>query len=161
MYSPILGCLGFILSKDRQKTLLVHRINRNNDDHLGKYNGLGGKMKEDEDIVGCLKREIQEEAGINCEEITMRGTVSWPNFGPNGEDWLGFIFTITAYSGVPKSENEEGPLSWHSISELANLPMWPGDRHFLPMVFDNDPRQFHGHMPYKNGKPTSWHYSRI
>ena len=39
--------------------------------------------------------------------------------------------------------------------------MWEGDRHFLPLVFDDDPRAFHGVMPYKDGRPTGWRYSRI
>ena len=40
------------------------------------------------------------------------------------------------------------------------LPMWEGDRHFLPLVFDADPRPFHGVMPYRDGRMQSWRYSR-
>ncbi len=54
--------------------------------------GLGGKMEPDEDVMTCIKREIFEEAGIECEKILFRGTVNWTNFGPKGEDWLGFVF---------------------------------------------------------------------
>ncbi len=39
--------------------------------------------------------------------------------------------------------------------------MWEGDRFFLPLVFDDDPRIFHGLMPYENGRPLSWHYERL
>jgi len=67
MYTPILATLGYIISSDRQQTLLVHRNRRQNDQHLGKYNGLGGKMEPGEDIYQCLVREIYEEAGIVCE----------------------------------------------------------------------------------------------
>ena len=38
--------------------------------------------------------------------------------------------------------------------------MWEGDRHFLPLVLDNDPRTFHGVMPYSNGRPTGWTFER-
>jgi 8-oxo-dGTP diphosphatase len=102
-----------------------------------------------------------EEAGITCEEIRLRGTVNWTGFGPNGEDWLGFIFRIDRFSGVPFTENEEGLLTWIDLDRLDELPMWEGDRFFLPMVFDDDPRQFHGHMPYRNGSPVSWSFQRI
>jgi N-methylhydantoinase A len=44
--------------------------------------------------------------------------------------------------------------------DAAQLPMWEGDRYFLPLVFDNDPRTFHGVMPYKNGRPESWSFER-
>ncbi|MDD5759060.1 MAG: 8-oxo-dGTP diphosphatase [Desulfobulbaceae bacterium] len=160
-FHPIIGTLGFVISPDRQQTLLVHRTSRSNDAHLGKYNGLGGKMKPNEDVVSCIKREIMEEAGIVCLDVKLRGTINWTGFGPNGEDWLGFIFRIDQFSGVPFNENEEGPLSWQPITHLDQLPMWEGDRHFLPMVFDQDPRVFHGCMPYQNTRPVSWSYLRI
>jgi 8-oxo-dGTP diphosphatase len=160
MYTPIIGTLGYILSPDRQQVLLVHRNARSSDHHLGKYNGLGGKMKEGEDVSSCMAREIQEEAGICCRDMNLRGTVNWPGFGPKGENWLGFIFLITAFAGTPKASNEEGDLSWHPLAEIDRLPMWEGDRFFLPLVFDDDPRPFHGCMPYRDGRPVSWNFSR-
>jgi 8-oxo-dGTP diphosphatase len=160
MYTPIIGTLGFILSPDANKTLLVHRGGRQSDHHLGKYNGLGGKMKACEDVASCMRREIYEESGLSCLEMKLRGTVNWPNFGPDGENWLGFIFLITAFSGQHYLTNKEGTLAWHALKELNTLPMWPGDRHFLPLVFDEDPRPFHGHMPYDNGQPVSWEFQR-
>ncbi len=160
-YQPIIGTLGFIISPDHKKTLLVHRTARAEDDHFNKYNGLGGKMLPGEDIVGCMKREISEEAGIECLDLKLRGSINWTGFGPNGEDWLGFIFRIDKFCGVPPQSNEEGSLSWHNIDNLENLPMWEGDRFFLPLVFDNDPRIFHGYMPYSNNKPLSWEFQRL
>lgn len=160
-YTPIVGTLGYILSKDRTQVLLVHRNARPGDEHLGKYNGLGGKLEANEDVVAGMKREIMEEAGIECTELALRGTVSWPGFGKNGEDWLGFIFLITDFEGEPFTSNPEGTLDWVPLSEMDALPMWEGDRYFLPMVFDDDARAFHGVMPYKDGAPVSWSYSRI
>ena len=160
MYTPILATLGFILSEDRKSVLLVHRNKRSEDQHLGKYNGLGGKLEPDEDALSCLKREIYEEAGIECIKIDLRGTINSPGFGLNGENWFGFIFLVTEYRGNPATSNEEGDLHWKRISELPELPMWEGDKHFLPLVFDSNPSPFHGHMPYKNGSPSGWQYSR-
>ncbi len=161
MYTPIVATLGYILSPEGTHTLLVHRNARPHDQHLGKYNGLGGKMLPHEDIQTCLFREIREESGLICEQARLRGTINWRGFGRQGEDWLGFIFLITRFSGTPFSENEEGELAWHPLDQLAKLPMWEGDRYFLPLVFDNDARIFHGYMPYENGRPRSWHYTRV
>ena len=161
MYCPIVGTLGYILSRDRKKILLIHRNLRHNDHHLDKYNGLGGKMLANEDVVSCLRREIFEEAGIKCEDIILRGTINWTGFGPEGENWLGFIFRIDRFSGTPFTSNEEGSLSWVPIDDLDKLPMWEGDRYFLKLVFDDDPKLFHGYMPYRDGRPISWHYERI
>lgn len=160
MYTPIVGTLGYILSSDAEKVLLVHRNAREDDPHLGKYNGLGGKMQADEDVYSCMVREIREEAGILCRKMQLRGTISWPGFGPGGEHWLGFIFLITAFTGEPRQSNEEGDLAWHWLDTLGELPMWEGDRYFLPLIFDRDPRPFYGRMPYEKGRPVSWRYFR-
>jgi len=161
MYEPIVGTLGYVLSPDREKTLLVHRTRRSDDAHYGKFNGLGGKLKPGEDVLSCLLREIQEESGIRCEEVELRGTVNWTGFGPNGENWLGFIFLISKFSGKPFTLNDEGELGWHMIESIHTLPMWEGDRYFLPLVFDGDPRIFYGYMPYRDGRPIDWQYRRI
>ncbi|MFC4728311.1 NUDIX hydrolase [Coralloluteibacterium thermophilus] len=160
-YTPIVGTLGYVLSPDRSQVLMIHRNARPEDEHLGKYNGLGGKLERDEDVVAGMRREIMEEAGIACTAMTLRGTISWPGFGRNGEDWLGFVFVITAFEGTPYTSNAEGTLEWKPLDRIMELPMWEGDREFLPLVFDDDPRAFHGVMPYANGRMQSWHYSRI
>lgn len=163
-YTPIVATLGYVLSPDRAHALLIHRNARANDEHLGKFNGLGGKLEPGEDIVTGMRREIREEAGIEPTALSLRGSVNWPGFGKQGEDWLGFIFLITAYTGTPARANAEGELVWVSVDTIlracddpALLPMWPGDKYFLPLVFGQRPGQFHGVMPYQAGQPTGWH----
>ncbi|WP_330970714.1 NUDIX hydrolase, partial [Lysobacter sp. A3-1-A15] len=125
--------LGYVLSPDGRQVLLVHRNARPGDQHLGKYNGLGGKIEADEDVLAGMRREISEEAGIACEAMSLRGTISWPGFGKHGEDWLGFIFVVTRFRGTPLDCNPEGTLEWVALDRLDALPMWEGDREFLPL----------------------------
>jgi len=161
-YTPILATLGYILSPDARQVLLVHRNRRPDDNHLGKYNGLGGKLLPGENVVDGMKREIREEAGLECDDLQLRGTINWPGFGKHGEDWFAFIFVIARWHGTPQTENEEGSLTWVNVDRVPELPLWEGDRHFLPLVFDlKCVRQFHGVMPYKDGKPLGWHYNWI
>ncbi len=88
--------------------------------------------------------------------------------------WLGFIFLVDQWEGDVFAENHEGTLEWvaldrllaacdedASVRQAADLPMWEGDRHFIPMVFDDDPSQFHGVMPYDGDSPLSWKFERI
>lgn len=160
-YTPILATLGYVLSPDGRRVLLIHRNARANDQHLGKYNGLGGKLEADEDIAAGMRREILEEAGITCDAMQLRGTISWPGFGKQGEDWFGFVFLVSRYSGTPHASNAEGTLEWVDIDRVLELPMWEGDRHFVPLVFDDDPRAFHMVMPYRGGRMLSWSCSRF
>lgn len=157
-YTPILATLGYVLSTDRQRVLFIHRNRRPDDAHFGKYNGLGGKLDAGEDIVASMQRELQEEAGIEAVELRLRGTISWPGFGSGGEDWFGFIFLIERWTGTPLEVNAEGSLSWVAVDTLLELPLWEGDRHFLPLVFDPAIGQFHGVMPYRDGRPVGWRY---
>jgi 8-oxo-dGTP diphosphatase len=160
-YTPILATLGYVFSPDGGRVLLVHRNTRPADPHFGKYNGLGGKLERDEDVVAGLRREVREEAGLECEALELRGTVSWPGFGKGGEDWFGFVFRIDRYRGEPLVANPEGTLEWVEVGRVLSLPLWEGDRHFLPLVFTAGGRPFHGVMPYRDGRPVGWSYSLL
>jgi 8-oxo-dGTP diphosphatase len=159
-YTPILATLGYVLSPDGTRVLMVHRNARADDQQLGKYNGLGGKLEPGEDVHAGMRRELMEEAGITVEAMRLRGTLSWPGFGKGGEDWFGFVFVVDRFSGEVPARNAEGSLHWVAIEDVPGLELWEGDRHFLPLVFDADPRPFHGVMPYRDGRMQAWSYSR-
>ncbi|MBK9612292.1 8-oxo-dGTP diphosphatase [Candidatus Amarobacter glycogenicus] len=165
MYAPILATLGYVLSGDGLSVLMVHRNARPQDHAYGKYNGLGGKMEPGEDLAACMVREIREEAGIEVTSLRLRGTLSWPGFGDRREGWFGFVFLVEGWEGTPMASNPEGDLHWISIARLlaGELPMWEGDRLWLPMVFDSDPRPFHGVEPYDGLTVVQdgWAFSRM
>ncbi|AGL21013.1 8-oxo-dGTP diphosphatase [Actinoplanes sp. N902-109] len=156
----ILATLGYVLSPDGREVLMIRRDARPDDIHYGYYNGLGGKLEPDEDVVSGLRREIREEAALDCTEVELAGTISWPGFGRNGENWFGFLFRIPRWSGTPLTANDEGSLHWMPVADVlaGKLPMWESDRHFLPLVFAEHPKVFHGVMPFTKGRATSWSY---
>ncbi len=47
------------------KTLMMLRNKKKNDMHQGKYNGLGGKLKDGETPEECVLREVKEESGLS------------------------------------------------------------------------------------------------
>lgn len=170
-FTPIVGTLSYVWDAARDEVLIIRRNARLDDDHYGKVNGLGGKVEIDEDVVSGARREVREEAGIEATNMSLRGTVTFSDFGPKREQWLVFVFLISAWSGEPVTENNEGSLEWADRSLLLSAsaggeaadryPMWPGDRHFLGLVFDGDSRTFHGSMPYDADQPVSWSFTRI
>jgi 8-oxo-dGTP diphosphatase len=161
VYTPILATLGYVMSPDGGSVLMIHRDKRPDDLHYGRYNGLGGKVDADEDVVEAMRREIREEAGIEAEALVLRGTISWPGFGKHGEPWFGFIFRIDRWRGAPHAGNHEGTLEWVPLAELRERNIWPSDRNWLDLVFDRTPRTFHGIMPYENGVMVSWSYTEL
>ena len=170
-FTPVVGTLAYLWDRDRDQVLIIRRDARPDDDHYGKVNGLGGKVEVDEDIVSSAKREIMEEAELDATSLALRGTVTFSDFGPKREHWLVFVFLVTDWSGACATNNNEGSLEWAARTDLLaackggpvaeQLPMWPGDKHFLPLVFDTDERCFHGTMPYDADTPVSWSYVRI
>lgn len=141
--------------------LLIHRDKRPDDIHYGKYLGLGGRVESDEDVVSGVRREIREESGLDAAEVILRGTIHWPGFGHGGDGWFGFVFRVDRFAGEPHEGNAEGTLAWVPVADLDTVPMWDSDHHWLPMVFDGDPRQFHGVMPYHEGAMVSWSFQRL
>ena len=122
-HRPIVGTLGFILSPDRERVLMVHRTYRESDENLGKWNGVGGHLERGEDVASCMEREIREETGLEVVSMTLRGTICWSDFGPNKDEWLGFVFLVDAFRGEPFADNEEGTLSWVPVARIGELPM--------------------------------------
>jgi 8-oxo-dGTP diphosphatase len=158
----ILATLGYVLSDDGEQVLLIHRDARPDDPHYGKYNPLGGKLEPGEDVCAGMRREVREEAGIECDVLEFAGTVSWPGFGANGEAWFGFVFRIPLWSGTPATSNPEGTLVWTNVADLlaGKVPVCESDLEFLPLVFGTK-QQFHGVSPYENGKPLSWSHTLL
>jgi 8-oxo-dGTP diphosphatase len=157
----ILATLGYLLSADRQRVLMIRRDTRPDDIHYGYYNGLGGKLEPDEDVAAGMRREIGEEAGLECASLELAGTISWPGFGRHGENWFGFLFRVPVWTGSPRAGNDEGTLHWMPIADVlaGRVPMWESDRHFLPLVFAERPRVFHGVMPFRDGRAVSWSFT--
>ena len=82
----------------------------------------------------------------------------------DGEDWFGFIFPRSRASGERQWKRmPEGHASkWIEAGSSPFVTiLWEGDRHFLPLLFDrSEASPFHGVMPYRDGRPISWSFSR-
>ena len=130
------------------RTLMMHRNKKEGDVHRGKWNGLGGKFDAGESPDECVVREIREESGLTLLDPRLRGVLTFPAF-KNGEDWLVFIYTATRFEGS-LGACAEGDLEWVEDARLATLPLWEGDRIFLPWL--DQERFFSGKFTYLDGR---------
>jgi 8-oxo-dGTP diphosphatase len=130
------------------KTLMIHRIKKENDMHAGKWNGLGGKLEAGETPEECALREIWEEAGITVKNLTLRGLITFPGFSDD-EDWYAFLF-IANYDEGELIDSPEGDLRWIPNDKLLELNLWPGDRIFIPWL--DQPGFFSSKFVYQDGE---------
>lgn len=139
-----IGTLCYI--KHNGKTLMLHRIKKENDMHEGKWNGLGGKLDPGETPEECIIREVKEESGLTIYNPKLKGILTFPMFD-GVDDWMAFLFTATEFEGN-LIESPEGHLEWIDNQEVLNLNLWEGDRIFLKWM-EGD-RFFSGKFIYQN-----------
>lgn len=134
--------------RDGNKTLMLHRIKKENDMHEGKWNGLGGKFESGETPEECVIREVEEESGLVLNEPRLKGLITFPNFN-NKEDWRVFVFVADDFTGS-LIDSSEGVLDWIENDKLLDLNLWDGDKIFIPWL--DDSKFFSGKMIYVDGK---------
>ncbi len=146
-----LATLCYVIDKNRESTLMIHRVKKENDYHHGKWNGLGGKFEPGESPEECAIREIEEESGLILKNIKMKGFITFPMFDGK-EDWYVFLFTADEFEGELIDSNE-GNLDWIRNDKLTEINLWEGDKHFIPWLFQD--KFFSAIFIYKNGKYIS------
>lgn len=130
------------------RTLMIHRIRKANDMHLGKWNGLGGKLNPGETPEECVTREVYEESGLEIVNPLLKGILTFPKFA-NNEDWYAFVFVARKFRGQLVN-SKEGDLAWIEDERLLDLNLWEGDRIFIPWL--ERPGLFSGKFVYLDGQ---------
>jgi 8-oxo-dGTP diphosphatase len=132
--------------KRNGKTLMLHRVKKENDMHEGKWNGLGGKLEPGETPEECVIREVEEESGLRLRRPRLHGIITFPSFD-GVDDWYTYLFTATQFDGE-LIDSPEGKLAWIDDADLLDLYLWPGDRIFIPWLQQD--RFFSAKFVYEN-----------
>jgi 8-oxo-dGTP diphosphatase len=111
-----LATLCYVKDKEKNRTLMIHRIKKENDFHEGKWNGLGGKFEFGESPEECAVREVEEESGLIVENPKMAGFITFPLFDGK-DDWYVFLFVFEKFNGSLIDSNE-GKLEWIDKSQF-------------------------------------------
>ena len=111
--------------------LMLHRVKKDADENAGKWIGIGGHLEENESPEECIRREALEEAGVRLTDLRLRGIITFilPDWGNE----LTFLYTArTDAEELP--ECTEGILEWVPVEDVLSLPLWEGDKVFLPLL---------------------------
>lgn len=88
----------------------------------GKWTIPGGRAREDEHVLRALKRELEEECGIDVED---RFDFLW-NYTrkyPDGRELKGFCFRVWPKKTEVKLEEGRKNYAWVTVEELGKYEM--------------------------------------
>ena len=118
-------------AENNGRWLMMHRTKKKADENAGKWIGLGGHLQEDETPEECVRREVREEAGLELQNLRLRGILTFilPDWGNE----ITFLYTGEA-EGQLNPDCPEGILKWVPLQDVNGLALWEGDRVFLPLL---------------------------
>lgn len=114
-------CLGFLFNSGLSHVLL---IKKNGGPFPGLINGLGGNVKDDESTSQAMIREITEETNgkYKVPEVNKVLKIMFVD----GDDheltvFYGIVEDFQPEDLVGSIENNEGTVSWYSLSIVLNI----------------------------------------
>ncbi len=102
----------------------------------GKWNGVGGKLKDGESVEDAARRETKEEIGIEIKEMQPAGLIRFYFLDMANADGFNqecYVFRVTEWRGSP-AEGEEMLPKWFEKDRVPFESMWSDDIHWLPKV---------------------------
>jgi 8-oxo-dGTP pyrophosphatase MutT (NUDIX family) len=104
----------------------------------GKWNGVGGKQEQGEDVKAAAVREAEEEIGVTPTSMRKAAVLNF--YFPEDlkdKDWNQqvHVFLVDGWEGTPKETEEMDP-KWFDLGEIPYGSMWDDDIHWLPKVLE-------------------------
>ena len=101
---------------------------------VGRWNGFGGKIEDNETIEEGAIRELKEEAGIIPTKMKKIGILEF-SFQDDPKILETHIFKIYEFTGEP-SESEEMKPQWFKFENIPFLQMWSDDIYWFPYLMN-------------------------
>ena len=103
---------------------------------IGKYNGVGGKIKQGETPEEAMIRETTEEINVTPIKYEKVGFIEFDEYYKGKKENVAFhLYFVTEWEGEPTESEEMNP-KWFNIKDIPYDKMLPDDKHWLPLVLE-------------------------
>lgn len=103
----------------------------------GLWNAPGGKVEAFESPIEACKREIQEETGLDLDNVNFRGIITVTNAHQKRSDVL-MLFHAKEVSGSICS-SDEGEVAWVETEKIYSYDNTPDSfTYLLPYILETD-----------------------
>lgn len=102
----------------------------------GKFNGVGGKLKNGETPEMAMLRETEEEIGVIPTKYEKVGVLDFIEFYKGEKaNIVTHLYTASEWNGEPK-ESEEMIPHWVGVKEIPYDKMFVDDKYWLPLILE-------------------------
>ncbi|MDD3170619.1 MAG: 8-oxo-dGTP diphosphatase [Candidatus Paceibacterota bacterium] len=112
----------------------------------GRWNGFGGKVEENEEIIEGAKRELLEESGVRAKAMDLKGILEF-EYLDDDKILEVHVFKVGDYEGRPMETEEMRP-RWFDVHQIPFEEMWPDDLYWLPLFLKD--KNFRGRFVFED-----------
>jgi len=103
---------------------------------VGLWNGVGGKVEDEESLEQAVIRECQEEVAVTPVTFVKAANITFNEVHENERKIMHVnVYTCTKWRGEPRESEEMRP-QWFSQSEIPYDACWSDDIYWLPKVLN-------------------------
>jgi len=122
--------------KNRDSSMLEFLLLKRNKKRGGFWNVVNGTLRSKESVLDCVRRELEEEAGIiDCKLVGPE--IYRFHFSYNGSDMTVIVHYVEVFQGQEIVINEEHTeYRWVGFEEAKSLLKFDDDKKALALCYD-------------------------
>ena len=113
---------------------------------VGRWNGFGGKVQENESIEDAARRELKEEAGLGVEFLREHGVLNF-EFENDPDTLEVHVYSTSEFHGEPNESDEMRP-EWFKLDQIPYDKMWVDDQYWMPLMLEG--KSFDGKFKFRD-----------